>query len=159
MDQLYSPWRFSYVSKSTSSVECIFCAKLTSGSDRKNLVLHRGKLCFAMLNLYPYSSGHLMIAPYAHIAALDEADDDLVTELMLLTKAAQNKLRTVYRAPGFNIGMNIGACAGAGVAGHIHMHVLPRWPADANFMTTTAETRVLPEDLNTTYDKLLPHFN
>jgi ATP adenylyltransferase len=99
-----------------------------------------------------------MVAPYEHVATLDETDEATATELMLLTRSAQAHLRHVYNAPGFNIGMNIGACAGAGVAGHIHIHVLPRWPGDVNFMTTVAETRVLPEDIQETYRKLSAAF-
>jgi len=122
--------------------------------DEENLVLFRGEFNFALLNLYPYNNGHLMIAPYAHVATLSEAPEPVLIEMMLLTRRAENKLREVYGAPGMNIGMNLGECAGAGIAGHIHMHVLPRWPADSNFMTTVAESRVIPEELNHTWQRL-----
>ena len=158
MDRLWSPWRYRYVSAATGEEACIFCEKPKAGDDRAGLIVHRGEHSFVLLNLYPYTSGHLMVAPYAHVATLEDADAAAATEMMLLTRRAQSLLRAVYRAPGFNIGMNIGACAGAGVAGHIHMHVLPRWPADSNFMTTVAETRVLPEDLGTTYERLAAAF-
>jgi ATP adenylyltransferase len=159
MEHLWSPWRSKYVSQADPRDECIFCVKQASTEDEKNLILYRGRAAFVLLNLYPYTNGHLMIAPYRHIATLDEADDELLVEMSRLTRDAERHLRAVYRAPGYNIGMNIGACAGAGVAGHIHTHVLPRWPGDVNFMTSVADTRVLPEDLRTTYDKLARAFH
>jgi ATP adenylyltransferase len=154
MDRLWSPWRYRYVSTAEGATGCIFCDKPAAGDDAANLIVHRGSLCFVLLNLYPYTSGHVMVAPYAHVATLAHADEATATELMALTRRVQRHLQEVYNAPGFNIGMNIGACAGAGVAGHIHMHVLPRWMGDANFMTTIGETRVVPEDLSTTFEKL-----
>lgn len=158
MDRLWSPWRFRYVSTGTPAGGCIFCDKPRSGDDRDNLIVHRGERCFVLMNLYPYTSGHCMVAPYAHVATLEEADEATATEMILLTRRAQRHLREEYRSPGFNLGMNIGESAGAGVAGHIHMHVLPRWPGDANFMTTVAETRVLPEDLSASWEKLTRAF-
>jgi ATP adenylyltransferase len=162
MDHLWSPWRYRYVSTAGPSdsgqAGCIFCIKSRENRDEENLILHRGERAFILLNLFPYTSGHLMIAPYEHVASLEEADEGVATELMLLARAAQARLRAVYKAPGFNIGMNIGSCAGAGIAGHIHVHVLPRWPADVNFMTTVGETRVIPEDLQDTYRKLSTAF-
>lgn len=154
MDYLWSPWRYRYVSRAEPTDECIFCRKAAEHKDRENHVVHRAKRNFVLLNLYPYTNGHLMIAPYQHVSTLEEADQEALVEMMRLTREAERHLRAVYRPRGFNIGMNIGECAGAGVAGHIHMHVLPRWPADANFMTTIGETRVLPEDLASTYEKL-----
>jgi ATP adenylyltransferase len=158
MDRLWSPWRYQYISKGGGSEACIFCEKSAARQDRENLIVLRAEYNFVLLNLYPYTSGHLMIAPYAHVATLEDAEDLTLAEMMLLAKRAEARLRSVYRAPGFNIGMNIGECAGAGVAGHIHMHVVPRWTGDANFMSTIGETRVLPEDLQTTYDKLVAAF-
>ncbi len=154
MDYLWSPWRYQYVSKAGPTDECIFCRKAAQRNDQENFVVHRGRLNFAILNLFPYTTGHLMIAPYRHAATLEEAGSDTLAEMMELTRLAERHLRAVYRPKGLNIGMNVGECAGAGIAGHIHMHVLPRWPADANFMTTIGETRVLPEDLETTYRRL-----
>lgn len=158
MDRLWSPWRFRYISKAEPTDACIFCAKPARNEDREDLILFRGVRNFVLLNLYPYTNGHLMVAPYEHVATLEEAPEETAAELMSLTRRAQGHLREVYRAPGYNVGMNIGASAGAGVAGHIHMHVLPRWPGDANFMTTVAETRVMPEDLDTTWAKLSEAF-
>ena len=159
MDRLWSPWRYRYVSTAEEKAEsCIFCVKPAEHHDEANLIVFRGQHNFVLLNLYPYTSGHVMVAPYAHIPTLEEADEVTATELMLLTRRTQRHLREVYNAPGFNVGMNIGACAGAGVAGHIHMHVLPRWAGDANFMTTVAETRVVPEDLTDSWRRLRTAF-
>src|SRR5258707_14812220 len=154
MDHLWSPWRYRYVTSGASTDECLFCAKAASGEDRANLVVLRAEHNFALLNLYPYTSGHLMIAPYAHIATLEEARPEALSEMIGLAARAERAFRTVYNAGGVNLGMNLGKAAGAGVAGHIHMHVLPRWPGDVNFMTTIAETRGLPEDLETAWEKL-----
>src|SRR4051794_8317553 len=159
MDRLWSPWRYRYVSKAEPSDACIFCVKSQSDQDEENLIVWRGKLNFALLNLYPYTSGHLMVAPYQHVATLEEAPEETVLEMMALTRTAQRHLRQIYRPSGYNLGMNIGESAGAGVAGHIHMHVLPRWSGDANFMTTVAETRVIPEDLSTAWRKLRDAFH
>src|SRR5919198_2215921 len=150
MDQLWSPWRYTYVSKAEPSAGCIFCEKAKQDRDAENYVLYRGRKNFVLLNLYPYSTGHLMIAPYEHVDTLAGASQEALVEMISLTRESERHLRAVYRPQGLNIGMNIGECAGAGVAGHIHMHVLPRWLADSNFMTTIGETRVLPENLNTT---------
>jgi ATP adenylyltransferase len=158
MDHLWSPWRYQYIANTVPSEGCIFCLK-SAGEDRANLIVYRGELNFVVLNLYPYTSGHLMIASYAHIPTLEQADEETFAEMSRLTRKAERHLRAEYKAPGFNIGMNIGVCAGAGVAGHIHMHVLPRWPGDVSFMTTIGETRVLPEDLDTTWQRLRRAFN
>ncbi len=157
MDHLWSPWRYRYVSQEAPQ-ECIFCAKVSDKKDAENFVLFRARRNFALLNLYPYTTGHLMIAPYQHVATLEEADPQILEEMIRLARLAECSLRAVYRPRGFNLGMNIGECAGAGVAGHLHLHVLPRWPADVNFLTTIGETRVLPEDLPTTYRRLLEAF-
>jgi len=158
MDRLWSPWRYRYVSKATPADACIFCAKCAEQKDEENLIVHRGRHNFVLLNLYPYTTGHLMVAPYAHIASLDELPPEAAAELMELTQAAVARLRAVYRPQGLNLGMNLGECAGAGIAGHLHMHVLPRWPGDANFMTTIGETRVMPEELPETWRKMSEAF-
>ena len=158
MDRLWSPWRYQYVSSAPATSECIFCQKAAEDKDAENYVLWRGKHNFALLNLYPYTNGHLMVAPYAHVALLGDASEEAVSELMLTTRTAEKHLRAIYRPEGLNIGMNIGRAAGAGIAGHLHMHVLPRWTADANFMTTVGETRIIPEDIQVTYEKLARAF-
>ena len=158
MDRLWSPWRYRYVSTASPSQDCIFCAKSAARDDRANYILLRAQRNFVLLNLYPYTTGHLMIAPYEHVPTLAEAHPDTLVEMMFLAQQAERALGEVYNPAGINLGMNLGECAGAGVAGHIHMHVLPRWAGDASFMTTIAETRVLPEDLETTYDRLKQSF-
>jgi ATP adenylyltransferase len=155
MDRLWSPWRYRYVSKASPNDACIFCEAAARNEDSETFIVHRASRNFAILNLYPYTTGHLMIAPYEHVPTLELAHKDTLTEMIQLASIAEKHLRTVYRPQGFNIGMNIGECAGAGVAGHIHLHVLPRWMADANFATTVGETRIMPEDLRTTYEKLV----
>ncbi|MGB9611135.1 MAG: HIT family protein [Bryobacteraceae bacterium] len=158
MDRLWSPWRYHYVSTVSPGDECIFCAKAREDRDEENLILIRGRLNYALLNLFPYTTGHLMITPYRHVAQLEDLTDEESFELIQMTRQAVRCLRSVYRPQGFNLGMNLGECAGAGIAGHLHMHVLPRWTGDANFMTTIAETRVMPEDLRETWRKLSAAF-
>jgi ATP adenylyltransferase len=157
MDRLWSPWRHRYVSQKGLK-ECIFCTQSALNDDKSSYILHRAEKNFVLLNLYPYTSGHLMIAPYAHVPTLSESEPSALQEMMLLAQRSEAALRKVYDPKGFNMGLNIGEAAGAGIAGHIHMHVLPRWPGDANFMTTIGETRVIPEDLDVTYARLLEAF-
>jgi len=155
MDHLWSPWRYQYVTKasSTNAGGCIFCDK-PKEADEKALIVHRGEHNFVLLNLYPYTNGHLMIAPYEHVATLQGASEATLLEMMKLTKHAEGILWKLYHPEGINIGMNLGECAGAGVAGHIHMHLLPRWMGDASFMSVIGETRVLPETLDTTWRRI-----
>ena len=126
--------------------------------DEDNFVLHRGEHAFVVLNIYPYITGHLMVVPYLHTSEFDSLPKEITDELMDLAKRTQTALREVYSPSGFNLGMNLGAAAGAGITDHMHIHLLPRWSGDTNFMTTVAETRVLPEDLKTTYSKLRSYF-
>ena len=158
MDHLWNPWRYRYVQKADPTDPCIFCHKAAEGKDDDNYIVHRARYNFIILNLYPYTTGHLMVAPYEHVATLEAASEDIVSEIMLLSREAQRLLRLIYKPGGFNIGMNIGDVAGAGIAGHIHMHVVPRWTGDANFMSTVGETRILPEELPETYRKLKAAF-
>jgi len=158
MDYLWSPWRFQYVSQGEQPAGCIFCQKVAEQRDEANWILHRGLHCYALLNLYPYSTGHLMVAPYAHVAALAGVSAEGLAEMMELARRSEHALEQVYRPDGLNLGMNLGKAAGAGVAGHVHLHILPRWFADSNFMTVVGETRVIPEDLSVTYSKLKPYF-
>jgi ATP adenylyltransferase len=163
VERLWSPWRHEYIatagSKMSQEERCIFCeAQTHPENDEKNFVLHRASHNFVILNLYPYISGHLMIAPNAHLDGFDSAPKEVTDEMMDLAKKCQAALREVYQPHGFNLGMNLGRAAGAGVAGHFHMHVMPRWDGDTNFMSTVSETRVLSEDLPTTYRKLLSKF-
>jgi ATP adenylyltransferase len=161
--RLWSPWRSEYIAAGSSPDSgpsgCVFCSiQRDAGNDEKNFILHRAEHCFVVLNIHPYISGHLLIVPYEHIGDLDAAAKQTTDELMDMTKRSEEALRAAYNPPGFNIGMNLGAAAGAGIVGHIHIHVLPRWIGDSNFMSTLAETRVLPEDLSTTFQKLRHRF-
>jgi ATP adenylyltransferase len=154
MDHLWSPWRYQYVSHAQPTSGCVFCEKAVEGRDAENLVVFRGRSSYVLLNLYPYTSGHVMVVPYAHIAAIEETPLNTLSEIMALTQRVVRSLQVVYKPRGLNVGMNLGECAGAGIAGHLHLHVVPRWPGDVNFMTAVGETRVIPEDLQTTYEKL-----
>lgn len=161
MERLWSPWRARYIASGVDaqSDDCVFCLIANNPDrDETNFVLHRGKHAFVVLNLYPYISGHLMIVPYLHTSEFDSIAKEITDEMMDLAKRSQTALREVYKPAGFNMGMNLGAAAGAGIADHVHIHLLPRWSGDTNFMTTVGETRVLPEDLPTTYSKLRHHF-
>jgi len=159
MDYLWSPWRYQYVTAARPRSDCIFCEYAGSSNDRENLVVYRGQRNFILLNRFPYTSGHVMIAPYEHVDRLEAAARETLEELILLSREAERHLRAIYRPSGLNLGMNLGESAGAGIAGHLHMHVLPRWVGDASFITTVAETRVLPEDLGETWRKLHQAFS
>jgi ATP adenylyltransferase len=157
VDVLWSPWRYDYITGSGHAHPggCVFCEILNgSASDEERYILKRAEFNFIILNIYPYATGHLLILPFAHIADLNDADKQTTDEMMDLMKRAQAVLAEVYSPDGFNLGMNLGKSAGAGVAGHFHMHVLPRWAGDVNFMTAIGETRTIPESLRTTYNKL-----
>lgn len=155
---LVAPWREVYVRNVFKMRECIFCAAIKSSDDRKALILLRGTNNFIVLNKYPYTPGHLMIAPYRHLARLEEVSSEITNEMMELLKISLRILREVYQPQGFNVGMNLGQCAGAGVAYHYHLHVIPRWSGDANFMPLVAQTRVVMEDLETTFNRLYKLF-
>jgi len=157
MDYLFTPWRYAYVTTADKSEGCIFCDVLKQ-SDEQALIIYRGQHCFVILNTYPYSSGHSMIVPYEHVDELQKLSAPAAQEMMALTQKLESILRELYHPDGINLGMNVGKAAGAGVAGHIHMHVLPRWVADANFMSVIGETRVIPESLETTYKRFKSHF-
>ena len=154
MDYLWSPWRYQYVTTAEQAKDCIFCALPAQHRDRDNYIVYRGRLNFVILNRYPYTSGHLMVVPFEHAATLGAVAAETMMEMILLVRQAEGFLQVLYKPDGLNMGINVGRAAGAGVAGHIHMHALPRWVADANFMTSVGETRVLPEDLEVTYEKL-----
>ena len=160
MEILFTPWRFSYLTapKSSTPVACIFCTAAIHENTRDTLTLYRNERALVMLNRYPYTNGHLMVAPIAHEARLFDSSDDALRALIGLTAESQRILSDVYRPDGFNIGMNFGVVAGAGVADHYHVHIVPRWGGDSNFMTVTAQTRLVPEDLGVTFEKLEPHF-
>jgi ATP adenylyltransferase len=154
MDRLWAPWRMTYVSTAGPLPECVFCTALTGGDDRRTLLVQRGTLAFLILNAYPYASGHLMVAVNRHGCALEEATGAELAEAMALTQRAIRALRAIYRPHGFNIGVNQGRAAGAGMPDHLHLHIVPRWEGDTSFMTAVADVKVLPETLDTTYDRL-----
>jgi ATP adenylyltransferase len=160
MQILYTPWRYQYLTapKTGSAPACIFCVAATSDDQRATLTLLRTGDAVVMLNRYPYTNGHLMVAPVAHDSRLFESSDRSLRALIRLTAEAQRVLSDVYRPDGFNVGMNFGSAAGAGIADHYHLHIVPRWSGDSNFMSVTAQTRIVPEDLDATFDRLAPHF-
>lgn len=153
MDHLWTPWRYAFVTGADLISGCIFC-DAAKQSDQQARIVHRGTHCFVILNTYPYTNGHVMIVPYAHLDELQKLPTQAAHEMIALTQKMETVLRKLYVPDGINLGMNIGKAAGAGVAGHIHMHVLPRWVADANFISVIGETRVLPESLETTWERI-----
>ena len=160
MDILFTPWRYSYLTspKTDLPAGCIFCIAASSDDLRGTLTLHRGNDAVVMLNRYPYTNGHLMVAPVQHEARLYDSSDRSLRALIRLTAEAQRILSDVYGPDGFNVGMNFGQVAGAGIADHYHLHIVPRWGGDSNFMTVTAQTRIVPETLESTWERLSPHF-
>lgn len=158
-ERLWAPWRMQYVSTAgKSDTGCIFCIKPAEEQDEVNLIVLRGAQAFAMLNLFPYTSGHLMVAPYRHTGDILSLSDEESLDLWRLMQRCVRVLQQVYQPEGFNIGFNIGRAAGAGIEGHLHLHIVPRWHGDTNFMTTISETRVLPETLDETYRRLKTAF-
>jgi len=157
LDHLWSPWRLAYITGGASSGGCVFCAALND-VEAGRLIVHRGPTCFVILNLFPYNNGHLMVIPNRHIATLASATDAELCEMMALTRNAELALTEAYAPHGINMGINLGKPAGAGILDHVHMHVVPRWHGDTNFMTVVGQTRVLPEELPATAEKLRPIF-
>lgn len=156
MDYLWTPWRYQYLEQAArgQQPDCIFCDALKRNRDEETLIVYRAKKSFVILNRFPYTSGHVMVVPYAHVAELHMCDPGALQEMMELAQRLEAVYREEYKPDGMNLGMNLGKAAGAGVAGHLHLHMLPRWIGDSNFMTVTGETRVHPENLRTTFDRL-----
>jgi len=155
MDFLWSPWRYDYLASSgRKPSSCVFCVGEDRTHDTERLIVHRGVYNFVILNLFPYTSGHTMVAPYEHLDSIGSARPEQLTEMMALSQRIIAALQKLYRPEGFNLGMNLGTAAGAGIREHFHLHVVPRWMGDANFMTVVGETRVLPETLDTTYQRM-----
>lgn len=154
MDYLWTPWRYQYVTEGDLPPGCVFCTAAASSNDRENLIVHRAAHNFIILNRFPYTNGHVLVVPFQHASTLQALAEEALLEMMRLARECEKHLRTTYRPDGLNIGLNLGRSAGAGIADHLHMHVLPRWAGDTNFMTVTGETRVLPEDLPATWEKL-----
>ena len=158
MDYLWTPWRYQYIANINKSDRCVFCLEHQGEHDERDFVLFRGEFNFVILNIFPYTSGHLLVAPYVHIADLSLCSAAVCNEMMSLAKLCKQAIEKVYHPDGFNIGMNLGRCAGAGVEHHLHQHIVPRWIGDANFMSIVSETRVLPDTLENTFLKLKSHF-
>jgi len=157
MERLWSPWRLAYVSGTKSNTGCVFCdAPRLPASE--SLLVHEGSTCYIVLNLYPYNNGHLMVVPYRHTATLASLTTDELPELMLLTQRAEIALTEAYQPHGLNVGINLGKPAGAGILDHLHVHLVPRWNGDTNFMTAIGNVRVLPEDLQASANRLRPIF-
>jgi ATP adenylyltransferase len=157
MERLMSPWRLRYVTSGRrKTARCVFCAAARGRTDRDNLVLLRGRHNFIILNKYPYNNGHLMIVPFTHMASLQEAPEETLIEMTRLSVRCEAALRQVYRPSGINLGLNLGRGAGAGIEAHYHLHMVPRWDGDTNFMTVVHDTRVIPEALRVTYRRLRP---
>lgn len=154
MEHLWSPWRMEYIENHKGDAVCVFCWAPGQEDGPENLIVHRGWLNYVILNRFPYTNGHLMVVPYEHQAQLESLDPEVRAEMMELTAQAVQVLKAVYHPQAFNLGMNLGVAAGAGIADHLHMHVVPRWSGDTNFMSTVAQTRVLPEALEVTYRRL-----
>ncbi len=158
MDRLWTPWRFEYLRNADQAATCVFCRMLCETRDVENLLLFRGREAFVILNLFPYTSGHLLVIANRHIPFLNDARPEELHEIIDLSRRCENALRQEYHPDGLNLGFNLGRAAGAGVEHHLHMHVLPRWTGDSNFVSVVGETRVLPEELPVTYQRLLPYF-
>ena len=154
MENLWSPWRMKYVTDNGKPGECIFCSYPKMKDGVENLIVHRGESAFVILNRYPYTSGHLMVVPYQHVASIEELTPEIRSEMMEMVNETLGVLRKVYQPEGFNIGINTGSAGGAGIAEHAHIHIVPRWVGDTNFMSTTGETRVIPEDMEVTYKRI-----
>ena len=153
MKILWAPWRVEYVSREEQG-ECIFCQKSKENKDEKNYILLREEKCMVILNIYPYNNGHLMIVPYRHIDSIEALEENERLEMMKLLSLMVVSLKKALNPDGFNVGMNLGDIAGAGIVGHLHLHIVPRWKGDCNFMPVLSETRVVPEALQQTYQKL-----
>ncbi len=159
MNHLWSPWRMTYIENHTKEDGCVFCNEQAKTDGAENLIAFRGTLAYVILNRYPYTSGHLMVIPFEHKSTLEELDSPTRAEMMELTSRCTSILRDVYRTQSFNVGINMGEAAGAGVLGHVHIHIVPRWAGDTNFMSAVGQTRVLPEALEDTYKRLKEAFD
>ena len=158
MNHLWSPWRMSYIENHTKENGCVFCIAQAKADSEENLIAFRGKNAYVILNRFPYTSGHLMVIPFSHTSNLEELDAETRAEMMELASRCTTVLRNEYRTQSFNMGINLGEAAGAGVLGHVHIHIVPRWVGDTNFMSSVGETRVLPETLEATYKRVRDAF-
>lgn len=157
MEHLWAPWRMAYIDASNKDEGCIFCTKPREDRDEENLILARGERCFVIMNLFPYNNGHLMIAPYTHVPSIEELDAPTLAELMATAQRCLAALRAAMHPQGYNMGINQGAAAGAGIADHVHFHIVPRWGGDTNFMPVLADVKVMPDFLQNTYRQIRAH--
>ncbi|HWM55422.1 MAG TPA: HIT domain-containing protein [Solirubrobacterales bacterium] len=159
--RIWAPWRLAYVKDASKDIEeeCVFCAKPAAGDDEASLIVHRGERCFVILNLYPYTNGHLMVAPFEHLGRLQDLPAETLAEMMALAQQAMDGLERAYDPQGYNVGFNQGRVAGAGVEHHIHLHVVPRWGGDTNFMPVIADTKVMPQTLEESFAALKRAFS
>lgn len=158
MKVLWAPWRMEYILSDQKGAGCIFCPGDDRGQDEERLMLYVGSLTVVMMNRFPYINGHLLVAPVRHVPGLDALSEDETLDLLSMVRRSIGVLRKALKSEGFNVGLNIGSVAGAGVEEHIHFHIVPRWNGDTNYMTVLGDVRVIPEHLKDTYQKLLPHF-
>lgn len=154
MNHIWSPWRMEYIENNDKEDGCVFCIAQAMEDGAENLIAYRGERAYVILNRYPYTSGHIMVNPFQHMPTLEDLDTETRAEMMELTSQCTTVLRSIYNPQGFNVGVNIGEAAGAGVLGHVHIHIVPRWAGDTNFMSTLGQTRVLPEVLEDTYERI-----
>jgi ATP adenylyltransferase len=154
MNHIWSPWRMEYLEDNNKEDGCVFCIAQEIQDSAENLIAYRGERAYVILNRYPYTSGHIMVNPFEHVSTLEDLDPETRAEMMELTSRCTTVLRGIYRPQGFNVGINMGEAAGAGVLGHVHIHIVPRWNGDTNFMSTLGQTRVLPEALEDTYERI-----
>jgi ATP adenylyltransferase len=152
MERLWAPWRLQYVTQDKPEGGCIFCDKPKLGDDRAAYIVRRGTAAYVMLNAFPYNNGHLMIAPFAHTSALEDLPAETLNEMMALAQDCTRILKAEFRAEGLNLGFNLGTCAGAGIKDHLHLHLVPRWSGDTNFMPVIADVRVIPQSLDQTFE-------
>lgn len=155
MRHIWAPWRMTYIEDQSPPTGCLFCERISDKNDSEDFILKRGEHSYVLLNRYPYTNGHMMIVPYQHVPSIEQLDQACLTEIMRFAQEALSVLRDIYGAQDFNLGINIGEAAGAGIVEHVHLHLLPRWVGDTNFMATTSQTRVIPEALEITYERLL----
>lgn len=159
-DVMWAPWRMSYVTEDRGDRrECVFCAAVTAENDADPYILRRGRTAYVIMNRYPYNNGHLMVVPYRHVPRITDLDTETITEMMVLTQTAQNVLDAAMHPHGVNLGMNQGSAAGAGIEEHLHLHIVPRWVGDTNFMPVVGDTRVMPQHLDETYELLREGFS
>ncbi len=158
MKQLWAPWRLAFIEQASHGSGCIFCEIPALRQDEKSFILYRGRHAYVLMNIYPYNNGHLLIAPYRHIGALEELSEPVLLDMLRLVQRSIKAIRKAYAPDGFNVGVNQGKVAGAGIEHHIHLHIVPRWEADTNFMPLLGETRVLPQHLKSSYARLKTAF-